>query len=223
MFCMNTGNTRLVLKKKTAAAKLEAKNRRMWVIYWSCLSLLLLTQMPCPREGREKGTVAGNLSWNSLAANWEFPAAKRQVCSQLRDYLIIAAQNWRDLVCASLHSPQLCVSHPGCHMGGELPSRFHFSSTPTFTHLLLQRPQLGPPHPIILYLTPREISEITTSWSGRSCLLPLPHPTRRHSAITYLFGMCLPHAALAHFPQTSQTVTLCLSVSLSQEMHSHIT
>lgn len=105
----------------------------------------------------------------------------------------------------------LCRSHIAVRWVGSCLPSFHFFYIPTFTSLLLHEPPLGPPHPIIPYLTPSEINEITTSWLGRSCLLSLPHPTPRHSAITYLFGMGLPHAALAHFPQMFQTLTPSLS------------
>lgn len=114
---------------------------------------------------------------------------------------------------------QFRVSHTGLWDGSLLPSKVHFSSIPPFTCLLLQEPQLGPPHPVILHLTPRKINEITSSWLGRSCLLALPHPTPRHSAITYLFGMCLPHVSLACFSQMLQPST----PPLSQETQSHVT
>lgn len=113
----------------------------------------------------------------------------------------------------------LCRSHIAVRWVGSCLPSFHFFYIPTFTNLLLHEPPLGPPHPIIPYLTPSEINEITTSWLGRSCLLSLPHPTPRHSAITYLFGMGLPHAALAHFPQMFQTLT----PPPPREMHSHVT
>lgn len=186
----------------------------MWIIYSTCLSSLLLTQMSCPREGRGKGTVVGNLSWNSLPANWEFPAAKYQVCLQLRDFFFFnhSSRKLKKPCLGFLPLPSvLRRSHIAVRWVGSCLPSFHFFYIPTFTNLLLHEPPLGPPHPIIPYLTPSEINEITTSWLGRSCLLSLPHPTPRHSAITYLFGMCLPHAALAHFPQMFQTLTPSLS------------
>lgn len=64
----------------------------------------------------------------------------------------------------------------GSQVGCLLPSRFHLLPL-TPTCLSCQEPLLASPYSLILYSSPRKISQITTSWVG-SCLLfwTSPHP-----------------------------------------------
>lgn len=174
----------------------------MWIIY-SCLSLLLLTQVPCPRDGREKGQSLAVCPETRFQPTENFQLSNSRYVFSWEIVLNPSAVKLRKPCVCFRSLLQFRVSHTGLWDGSLLPSKVHFSSIPPFTCLLLQEPQLGPPHPVILHLTPRKINEITSSWLGRSCLLALPHPSPRHSAITYLFGMCLPHASLACFYRCS--------------------
>lgn len=182
--------------------------------------------MPCPREGRERGWL---LAVSPETHSSQLRISRCQIAAMfiVEGFFFLNHSSIKPKKpCLCLHSlPSiLCKPHIAVRWvswSDELAAfpASRFFCVPTVTFLLLQEPQLGSPHPLILYLSPRKINEITTSWLGRSCLRSWPHPTLRHSALPICLACVFPMLLWPISHRRSKPWLL----SSPQKMHFHVT